>query len=69
MGTVKLPTTVKEFLRMTAPQKMKLYQNNRDLYNKLAAATKETYDPDTDEQALADLTANPKTKSLISKGE
>lgn len=47
--------TVREFIRMTPPQKQRLQKRDPVQYKKLAEATEKQYSKETDQQALQEL--------------
>ena len=52
---MKTDYTVREFIRMTPPQKMRLQKRDPVQYKKLAESTEKAYPKETDQQALQDL--------------
>lgn len=61
--------TVRDFLSLDVVKKRRLMEKDPEQYNKLVAAAKSSFDPETDHEALAELSRNPKTKHLAGKGE
>ncbi len=47
--------TVREFIRLTPPQKQRLQKRDPEQYTKLAEATEKSYSKETDQQALQEL--------------
>jgi hypothetical protein len=60
--------TVREFLALDAVKKKRLSEKDPDQYKKLTSAAKANFDPDTDHEALALLTNNPKTSKTLADG-
>jgi ornithine cyclodeaminase/alanine dehydrogenase-like protein (mu-crystallin family) len=52
---MKTEYTLREFIRMTPPQKVRLQKRDPDQYEKLRAETEKNFSKETDQQALTEL--------------
>lgn len=48
--------TVREFIRLTPPQKQRLQKSDPEQYKRLAEAMEKQYSKETDHQALQEIT-------------
>ncbi len=54
--------TLKDFIRMTIPQKERLYKRDKQQYLKLKGQSDSQYSTETDHEALAEMNQGKKAK-------